>query len=316
MNKAEFLAELRSQIAARAPEELERTLSYFAEIIDDRIEDGMSEPEAVATLETPAQIAETFGTPQSAQKKPNSYDPAQLHTINIYDLNCPVFLVPRKENVELEYHEHERKHYTISVQGGVLNVIAVSSMKWYNWIGFGRDGFGFQPLVLGIPESFNGQIMIKTSNAEVSASDIKYSGGLSIRTSNAKFTFRNLKISGEISAQTSNGKLACQFIDCGSFNAESSNGRIEAIHVKAAVELTLATSNGRVEIQHINAGERIAVHSSNGRIYGTIDENMRVFSIRSHTSNGNNSLPGDMPGGNKDLEVTTSNGPIDIRFSA
>ncbi|MDR0936763.1 MAG: DUF4097 family beta strand repeat-containing protein [Oscillospiraceae bacterium] len=316
MNKAEFLAELRTQIAARAPEDLERTVSYFAEIIDDRVEDGMSEAEAVATLEAPAQIAENFGSVQSAHKKPDSYDPALLHTINVYDINCPVFIVPRRENVELEYHEHERKHYTISVDNGTLNVVAVSSMKWYNWIGFGHGNFGFQPLVLGVPESFSGRIMIKTSNAEVSASDVKFNGGLLIRTSNARFNFRNLKISGEISAQTSNGRIACQFIDCGSLNAESSNGRIEAVHVKAAVEMSLVTSNGRVEVQHISAGQRIAVHSSNGRIYGTIDDKMRDFSIRSHTSNGTNSLPGDMPGGSKDLEVTTSNGTIDIRFCA
>ncbi|MDR0857434.1 MAG: DUF4097 family beta strand repeat-containing protein [Oscillospiraceae bacterium] len=314
MDKTEFLAELRTQIATRAPEELRRTVSYFEEIIDDRIEDGMSETEAVATLETPAQIAESLAGIQTAHN-PNSYDAAELHTINIRDLNCPVFIVPRSDSVYIEYHSHEKKRYDVDCSNGVLDVMAVSSMKWYDYIGFGRGNTTYRPFVLGVPESFCGRINIVTSNCDASVSDVKFSGGLNIKTSNAKMTFRNLKISGEISAHTSNGKVVAQFVECGLFDAENSNGRIEATHISCDTELSLATSNGRVEIQHIKAGKRIALHSSNGRIYGVIDDNMREFSVRSHTSNGSNSLPGDMPGGNKDLEVSTSNGSIEIRFA-
>lgn len=51
MNKQMFLDGLRAALAQLPADEIEKTLSYYAEIIDDRIEDGMSEEEAVASME-------------------------------------------------------------------------------------------------------------------------------------------------------------------------------------------------------------------------------------------------------------------------
>ncbi len=50
MNKAEFLKELKDKISDMPYSEVEKTLSFYAESIDDRIEDGMSEEEAVSRL--------------------------------------------------------------------------------------------------------------------------------------------------------------------------------------------------------------------------------------------------------------------------
>lgn len=50
MNKAEFLKELKDKISDMPYSEVEKTLLFYAESIDDRIEDGMSEEEAVSRL--------------------------------------------------------------------------------------------------------------------------------------------------------------------------------------------------------------------------------------------------------------------------
>lgn len=57
MNKQEFLDKLAYKIAALPQSEVEKSLAYFSEIIDDRVEDGMSEEEAVASLEGIDEIA-------------------------------------------------------------------------------------------------------------------------------------------------------------------------------------------------------------------------------------------------------------------
>jgi uncharacterized membrane protein len=51
MNKQMFLDGLRSALSSLPPDEIEKTLAYYGEIIDDRIEEGMSEEEAVASME-------------------------------------------------------------------------------------------------------------------------------------------------------------------------------------------------------------------------------------------------------------------------
>ena len=57
MNKAEFLNALKKSISEYPVEETEKSMEYYEEMIDDRVEDGMSEAEAVASLGTVENIA-------------------------------------------------------------------------------------------------------------------------------------------------------------------------------------------------------------------------------------------------------------------
>ena len=50
MNKEQFLSELSRRLDGLNGNDLYRTLEYYAEMIDDRMEEGMSEEAAVAAL--------------------------------------------------------------------------------------------------------------------------------------------------------------------------------------------------------------------------------------------------------------------------
>lgn len=58
MNRAEFLYALREKLVGLPSEELEERLSFYAEAIADRMEDGFTEEAAVAEIGTPEEIAE------------------------------------------------------------------------------------------------------------------------------------------------------------------------------------------------------------------------------------------------------------------
>lgn len=57
MTRVEFLTELDRQLSALSKEEADRHLAYYAEMLADRMEDGMSEEEAVASMESVDVIA-------------------------------------------------------------------------------------------------------------------------------------------------------------------------------------------------------------------------------------------------------------------
>ncbi len=57
MKKEEYLDQIRQLLQSLPPEDLERSLAFYAESIDDRMEDGMSEEEAVAAMESPESAA-------------------------------------------------------------------------------------------------------------------------------------------------------------------------------------------------------------------------------------------------------------------
>lgn len=50
MNKQEFLTAIRSRLYGLPQSDLQKSLDYYSEMIDDRMEDGLSEEEAVKAL--------------------------------------------------------------------------------------------------------------------------------------------------------------------------------------------------------------------------------------------------------------------------
>ena len=58
MNRYDFLFELKQKLSQLPESETEKHLAYYEEMIDDRIEDGMTEEEAVSSLGDVSVIAE------------------------------------------------------------------------------------------------------------------------------------------------------------------------------------------------------------------------------------------------------------------
>ena len=63
MNKYEFLEELRGKLRGIPLEDIYSTIDFYSEMIDDRVEDGMTIEEAIKEIGTPDEIAkEIFST--------------------------------------------------------------------------------------------------------------------------------------------------------------------------------------------------------------------------------------------------------------
>ena len=69
MNKNEFLTLLRRRLSALPGEDIEKSLEYYREMIDDRIEDGLSEEEAVAAVGSIDDIVSQIMAASSLQVK-------------------------------------------------------------------------------------------------------------------------------------------------------------------------------------------------------------------------------------------------------
>lgn len=73
MNKKQFLEAIRSRIKGLSESDIEKSLDYYSEMIDDRMEDGMTEEEAVAELgtvdEIVAQILNDIPLPKLVKEK-------------------------------------------------------------------------------------------------------------------------------------------------------------------------------------------------------------------------------------------------------
>ena len=71
MNKQDFLAALRGLLNDLPAEDIRRSLDFYAEMIDDHMEEGMTEEDAVAAVGSAEQIADQIrGDADAAPRKP------------------------------------------------------------------------------------------------------------------------------------------------------------------------------------------------------------------------------------------------------
>ena len=58
MNKKDFLDEVRTRLAGLSESDIQNALDFYVEAIDDHIDDGMTEDQAVSAVGTPEEVAE------------------------------------------------------------------------------------------------------------------------------------------------------------------------------------------------------------------------------------------------------------------
>ena len=70
MNKQEFLVQIRKGLSGLPKEDIEERLAFYSEMIDDRMEDGVTEEEAVSAVGSVDEILTRVAAEASLAKKP------------------------------------------------------------------------------------------------------------------------------------------------------------------------------------------------------------------------------------------------------
>ena len=91
MNKQEFLVALRNYLNDLSAEDIRRSLDFYAEMIDDYMEDGMTEEDAIAAVGDITQIADQIrsdagAAPQKPKRKIKGW------SLALIALSFPVWL--------------------------------------------------------------------------------------------------------------------------------------------------------------------------------------------------------------------------------
>ncbi|MBO5088943.1 MAG: DUF1700 domain-containing protein [Lachnospiraceae bacterium] len=96
MNKSEFLAALRERLNGVPEEDINKSLDFYGEMIDDRVEDGMSEEEAVGALgsmeEIINQILSEVSLPKLVKEKVKPKQALKAWEVVLLVLGAPVWV--------------------------------------------------------------------------------------------------------------------------------------------------------------------------------------------------------------------------------
>ncbi len=96
MTKHEFITQLRDQLSGLPKEDIEKSIDYYSEIIDDRMEDGSSEDLAVEAIGLPSEITKQIlmdtSLPKLVKAKAKPQRGLKIWEIILLILGSPLWL--------------------------------------------------------------------------------------------------------------------------------------------------------------------------------------------------------------------------------
>lgn len=96
MSKQEFLTELREALAGLPQSDIEERMAFYSEMIDDRMEEGLTEAEAVAAVGTVSdivlQVVDDYPFPEIIKTRIRTRKPMSPMTIVLLCLGSPIWL--------------------------------------------------------------------------------------------------------------------------------------------------------------------------------------------------------------------------------
>jgi len=299
MNREEFKLRLAARLAALTDEERTEVFNYIDECLDEAIENGENENEALERLGDPDEASRQLladretksAAPEQTAAFINSYDSAELRGVRIAAREAGINVTSMATGtVRVKYDVHKEEEFRVNIEDGVLVIKEWVPQRWMLWlkaiINLGWEGKRWI-IELTLPKQFDGFIELESSNHSVSVEQINVSS-LSARTSNGRIIVDGVKSAGELTVTSSNGTTSLR-------------------NSSAAGNVRVETSNGRAEAETVDCGGDMAVRTSNGRL--TI-ESCNSVSINAKTSNGGASLT--QVTAEKELAVKTSNGAIEV----
>lgn len=218
----------------------------------------------------------------------------------------------------IKYYQAEYDKVTFSEEGGVISIKAERDKR--RRFLFRRASKEVRTVIVQVPEVFDGEIDVTTSNGDVSAERLAPFARLTLASTNGHLWAKDLTVNGQVRLNTSNGEIIIDTLAAGDgIIAKSSNGEIE-IKAASATAIDADTSNGNIDLVNITC-DNVSAKSSNGNLEITLYGQQQTYEIDVDTSNGSIRVGGIKvssqiinSGAAKKLRAETSNGSIEVNF--
>lgn len=299
MSKNEFLDKLCQGLRHNtSADEIQRTVMFYSEAIDDRIEDGMSEEEAVAAMgdidDIVREVRRSWSEDEAERDTRRSYDGVETETgdvhrvyppegvarLEVFDTSGEINILPSADGlIHLEYTASDRWRYEIS-EGSTLSIRRTSnSGSDHRSIRFdvlGRrfsmslpnfDGVFEQSLRLTVrlPLSFAGAVNVNVASGDVKSESVGLSE-LSINTAGGDISLDSINCSGTIKLVTASGDANIEDVAAQEISVVTVSGDIDLNGCRMA-RIALKTVSGDIDAVSLDARDYLSA----GCVSGDID---------------------------------------------
>lgn len=139
MNKQEFLSRLRTGLCGVSKGEREERLTFYSEMIDDRIEEGLSEEEAVAAVGTVEDVLAQVDIEKGATQQINLSDGKKR---NVFAATLLILGSPVWVSLFIAAFAVVLSLYVAVWAGVIVSLWAIVVSLWAAFFSFVAGGFG------------------------------------------------------------------------------------------------------------------------------------------------------------------------------
>ncbi len=271
-----------------------------------------------------------FSTVQNVEKKEIELTLTDIDEFQFVVDNASIDVIESSDDqLHITYYESNKLTYEVTTTAGKVIMKQINSMRWYDHIGI---NFFNETISIQIPTSYTKSLSVTTDNSSIDFKNLAHLESITTNTKNATVDFIHVTTIKDIYCSTTNSVVELNDVSCANLTVLTSNAEINIEDTTITGNLVCETSsgvinldnvtsnninahndNGMIDIHNITA-DNIILMTSNGIITGTINGDKRDYKITSSVTNGMNNLPSYKADGDKSLEVSTSNGMIDIDF--
>lgn len=288
MTKAEFIDKLCKGLRFHSdPDEIQKTVMFYSEAIDDRMEDGLTEEEAVEAMGSIDDIVREFhsswkpedggdgGSVRPGEVK-RVFPTAVVRRIEIYDTSGDIDILPSPDgNIHIEYTASELWRYEITGDSTVTVRRAKNGHRdeQVRFDFFGRE-FSFTlpnfngafsnelRLRLCLPAASAPAVSVNSASGDVECRDVT-PAELFIKLASGDVTVNDLESAGKVSVITVSGDVELGNVSTPELSAATVSGDINAERVQAGA-MNIKSVSGDTHVEDAAVSERLAAGSVSG----------------------------------------------------
>ena len=338
MKRGEFLKRLLDGLSFMTEGERRSVQEYYEEMLDDALEEGGREEEALAGFGAPEEIAQRMAAEyvppaQAAEKAAGNTAARQdVKLISIFTAAATVQLSEAGVEKPQVTWENMDEWDTIDVteENGVLRV--QHSRKAPLRIGALFTVIN-RRIQLDVPYAYAGSAQIEVKNGAIRLEGMKHLAQVGCNAHNGAvraagcaacalaIEARNgaVKLTAceaqALAVQAYNGAVCLEACTGGSVKVQGRNGAVRLTDCDFAQLLELGNQNGAMQVQGAGPADCIRLSNKNGSVTAGVNGKEDDYSIDIHTVNGRCTPPACVrPRAGKTLYAHTVNGKVDIRF--
>lgn len=345
MSKEQYLRRLRSLIRALPADERRRVIDFYREIIEDKMENGQTEQQAVAELGDIYALAQKILMENPNRRRYSGNRIAGIViasffavliiagiTFNAFRIQFDTRTQRNTQTAAQDAGPSEQKNETAPVSGVTQIVVDAENKAVTVEQGEGNEititywtdntqtyTFSAENGVVQLTNRdryrwnfFNFFNFSSAGHTKILVTVPKsYAGEIYLHSSNGQISVSGMEQLTKLTCDTSNASVHLNRVKAGSVTVDTSNAQIQLTGVTAST-IDAGSSNGSINFSSLSSPD-ITLDTSNSSIKGDIAGRETDYTIHTDTSNGS-CTPRSRSGGGKRLVANTSNGSISITF--